>query len=194
MKYSHHPLPDDYKKIIQRREKFVLTIVGKDPYPTAPTGIPFCKNSWEELLRDNCSGSHVIASLGIEIEEAKRKMTTSQFFNELAMHGVAFLNASYHFLETSNIPKKDFTYIEKALETNSAIIEKSEHVILCGQAKVLLSYFTDNGHMKEFIHPDTRNRGTRKEAWESIWSPNRLKVEYNLDIKIGANCSSDTIS
>jgi len=73
---SYHPIPEAYKEILAQKQYLDLTIIGRDPYPTSPAGIPFCKESWVELLRDNCSGYHVLSSLGINLSEVKEKHLT----------------------------------------------------------------------------------------------------------------------
>lgn len=184
MKYSHHPLPDTYLSILHSRPESVLTIVGKDPFPTDPVGIPFCKGTWSEQMKDNCSGSHVMASLGIDlVEVSSRLQAPRDLFYSLAVKGVAFLNASYHFLDAKGIPVEDYRYVKEALDANGPLIEKSQAVILCGEAR-LLAELVDRKDMIECIHPDVRNRRFNRPSWESAWLPNVLKETFGLDLTI----------
>lgn len=185
MGISYHPLPEAYKDFIVQKQYFDLTIVGRDPYSTSPVGIPFCKESWSELLRDNCSGYHVLSSLGIDLVAVKEKCSTPiELFETLAAEGIAFLNASYHFLDSEKIPQKYLCYIEMATIVNKPIIKKSKACILCGQAKVIKKYIPEQADIIEVIHPDVQNRKFYKDAWEKVWLPNTLKSTFDLKLEI----------
>lgn len=182
---SHHKLPEKYEKFIADKQYFDLTIIGRDPYPTSPVGIPFCKDSWSELLRYNCSGYHVLSSLGINLVAVKEKFSAPiELFETLAAGGIAFLNASYHFLDSKIIPKKYLCYIEMATIVNKPIIQKSKACILCGQAKVIKKYIPEQADIFEVIHPDVLNRKFAKNAWEEVWLPNTLKNTFDLKLEI----------
>jgi len=184
MKYSYHPLPEAYKNILLTRQYVDLIIVGKDPYPTSAAGIPFCKESWKELLRVNCSGYHVLSALGVDLVAAKEKFSTPIIlFEALAVEGIAFLNASYHFLNSERIYKKHFCFIEMATAVNKLIIEKTKVCILCGQAKVIKDYIPAQTDIFEVIHPDVQNRKFNKNAWEQVWLPKTLKSTFDLNFK-----------
>ena len=180
-----HPLPESYKDILESKSCFDLTIVGKDPYPTSPVGIPFCKESWGEFLMDNCSGYHVLLSLGVNLVAAQDNYSTpNTLFEKLAIEGIAFLNASYHLLNSEKILKKHLCYIETAIPANKPIIEKSNACILCGQAKIINSYIPGQANIFEVIHPDVQNRKYKKEEWDGIWLPNILKNIFDLKLEI----------
>ncbi|MBI4791968.1 MAG: hypothetical protein HY789_04375 [Deltaproteobacteria bacterium] len=180
---SYHPLPETYKNRLVKKQYFFLTIVGRDPYPSSPLGIPFCKESWSELLKDNCSGYHVLSSLGVDLVAVKEKYSTPiELFETLATEGIAFLNASYHFLDSKKIPKKYLCYIEMATIVNKPIIEKSKACILCGQAKAIKKFIPEQSDIFEVIHPDVQNRKFNKDAWEEIWLSNTLKNTFGLKL------------
>lgn len=184
MKYSYHPLPDTYHAILRFHRELVLTIVGKDPFPTDPLGIPFCKGTWREQMKYNCSGSHVMAALGIDLVEVSSRIEAPRdLFYALAAKGVAFLNASYHSLEADGIPEEDFWCVDEALEVNLPLIEKSQTVILCGQASIIKSC-VNKDDLVAYIHPDTQNRASRRPQWEAAWLPNVLKERFGLDLVI----------
>lgn len=90
--FQHFPLPKGYKKIISKVEKVLLAVVGKDPFPQSPVGIPFCKTTWEEMTGYGCSGFYVLKSLGINIDKAKKSFSPETLFMELASLGIVFLN------------------------------------------------------------------------------------------------------
>jgi hypothetical protein len=182
-----HSLPDVYKEILVQKESFDLTIIGRDPYPSSPVGIPFCKESWGELLRDNCSGHHVLSSLGINLSAVKERYSTPpKLFEALASEGIAFLNASYHFLDSEKILKKHICYIEMATIVNKPIIEKSKACILCGQAKVIKKFIPlpEQAEFFEVIHPDVQNRKFYIDVWKKAWLPNTLKSTFDLKLEI----------
>lgn len=62
----YHPLPPEYHEILKKKRNFSLIIMGKDPFPTDPIGIPFCKKTWDEQLGVVCSGRYVLESLGMD--------------------------------------------------------------------------------------------------------------------------------
>jgi uracil DNA glycosylase len=139
MKYSYHPLPASYLDVLSTNNFFKLVIIGKDPFPTAPTGIPFCKSSWIEHEQANNSGLYVLRSLWIDLNGAKHRYSVpAGLFYYLATQGIVFLNASYHFLNVKTIPQKDYQYIDMALNINEPIIRNAKDVLLCGQAKVIV--------------------------------------------------------
>lgn len=183
MKYSHHPLPKSYLDIVSTIINVKLVIVGKDPFPTAPTGIPFCKASWEEQLKDNNSGFHVLKSLGINLEYAKANCNTpSSLFHKLAEKGVTFLNCSYHFLDTSGLPKKDHSYVDKACTVNEPIIRKADNVLLCGEAKIIEEKIIGIDCYHRAVHPDIQNRALRPLKWRDWWAENAIKHFFDLEL------------
>lgn len=186
-KYSYFPLPQSYIDILTTREEFILTIVGKDPFPTNPVGIPFCKRTWEEQRKKNSSGLYVLKSLGIDLDKAEKIFTTPNgLFYYLALNGIALLNCSYHYLG-AKISKKHYIYIKNALITNQPIISNSKNVILCGQAKILSEEKTEIGielpnNCIDVVHSDIRVRTNIQPKWQEWWSDDSLKNKYDLDI------------
>lgn len=176
MKYSHYPLPENYLKIANAITRVKLVVVGKDPFPKAPTGIPFCKTSWAEQLKDNNSGYHVLKSVGVNLEYEKTNCNVpSDLFCNLARKGVVFLNCSYHFLDTRRLSQKDYIYVEKALPVNEPIIRKADNVLLCGEAKILEKKIIGVSCFHKVVHPDIQNRKFRKDKWNFWWSENAIK-------------------
>lgn len=182
MKYSHHPLPPNYIDVVARRKRFHLVIVGKDPFPTAPTGIPFCKPSWHEQNKRNGSGVFVLESIGVDVSAAMRAHTEpADLFCSLAAQGIIFLNCSYHFLATRGLPKKDYTYVDMALNVNEPIIRNAENVVLCGQSKILQEKLDTFDRFHKVVHPDPRNR--RRAEWQDFWEKNKLQQHFDLHLR-----------
>lgn len=63
---------ENYKRLAIRKKAKYL-ILGNDKFPNQATGIAFCKESWTELTKKNCSGFYLLQSLGIKIDQARRK-------------------------------------------------------------------------------------------------------------------------
>lgn len=178
-RFGFHSLPACYRILLNLRRGFDLVVVGKDPFPTAPTGIPFCKPSWAEQQKRNGCGIYVLEALGVDIPGAMAlHPTPAGLFFSLAVQGVAFLNCSYHFLGSSHIAKRHLAYVRHAFAVNKPIVEKANVVLLCGAAQVLGDLYPRTARWTPVIHPDPRNR--MRAAWENWWSPSRLKQEYDL--------------
>ena len=127
MQYSHHPLPNDYLNTVNKKSNLTLVIVGKDPFPSSPTGIPFCKETWKEQLRPNNSGLYVLKSIGIDVQNAETSyLEPSSLFHDLVSQGIVFLNCSYHFLNTTGLPKKYHAYVDQALTINESITDVTQ--------------------------------------------------------------------
>ncbi len=111
-----------------------LVIMGKDPFPSGATGIPFCKEDWDEQTKLTCSGRTVLDSLGIDLECAKENFNSpSLLFEALRKEGILFLNASYRFIG-GRIRKRDpqhQSYLEEALNINIPILSAAQNIILC---------------------------------------------------------------
>jgi hypothetical protein len=169
----------------QDDEAIQLAIVGKDPFPKRPTAIPFCKSNWDEQLKKECSGRHVLGSLGIDIEDARKRYDVPEdLFKALRKVGIVFLNASYQFIEGSKLRRIHLEQLRRAHEVNLPFLKKAKTVILCGEAKRLRWL----PGMKEMgiavIHPDERNRLSRyeqvKEKWEEFWSPTAISRRFQV--------------
>jgi hypothetical protein len=148
-----------------------LAIVGKDPFPTNPVYIPFCKPSWKEQARD--SGRYVLESLGFEHEFLKKLASAKNYkvlclrdqfkdpislFESLLLLGIVFLN--YFFVKINGEVKKDPWVIE-SLKTG------------------LNRY--------EAVRPDVRNRISRYQVvkidWHRWWTKDAiLKKLKDVDI------------
>ena len=187
--YPYHPLPDCYLNILENKNTLVLTIMGKDPYPSEPMGIPFCKSTWDSMCNSNASGLNILLSLGADIAAIKQIYATPKdYFCELAInHGIAFLNLSYYFLGKSNCSKrKHQNELKSAEKTNGVILEKSERIIFCGEAEKHRWYGKSHNNGYEIVHPDNRCKNSQypniRKNWEEWWSQNAISEKFDLKI------------
>lgn len=189
---SHHPLPPSYLAHLKQRQHIQATFVGKDPYPTSPIGIPFCKPSWHEQRRGNCSGKYVLSSLGVDVDSPaieKKYRAPEELFLHLAGEGIVFLNASYHYLGKSGFPKYLYGHLVDANKTNVPLIRKSQMTFLLGKASVMVPYLEGPfpalaDSLVTVIHPDVRNRGRRPTDWHEAWDVNAIKTRFGLSIRL----------
>lgn len=160
--------------------------MGRDPYPSSPNGIPFCKKTWKELKYKSSSGYHVLNSIGINLEGIEQQFDTpNDLFFYLAKNGIVFLNLSYDFIGTNTKIKKKVhsEYLNKAYLINKPIMDKSEILILCGEAKKNKWNNYTHHNCSECIHPDVQNRKYNKQLWDKRWNQDSLKKEYNLKLE-----------
>ena len=182
-KRPYHPLPDDYLALIAARDVLSLTIMGKDPYPTEPMGIPFCKPTWDTMCEDRASGLHVLLSLGVDIDtERERHQSPRELYCCLARdRGIAFTNLSYHYLGESARRDRHSQELRSAESINCEIVGKSRALILCGEASKRRWYSNTPpaGIQKSVVHPDNRCRISPYDAvrsgWLEWWQPRAIE-------------------
>ncbi len=174
----------------QADDTILLAIVGKDPFPQDPKAIPFCKSDWDSQLRRTCSGRHVLCSLGVDIEDARRCYEVpDELFKALRNAGIVFLNASYQYLGCSITRQKHLGWLEQAHEVNLPFLTKAKTVILCGEAK-RIRWLPGMKQMGiAVVHPDERCRISRCErvraGWAKYWSP--MAISRRFQIPLPAN-------
>ena len=80
---ASHPIqnPTDYLAPV-KGQSLRLAIVGKDPFPSGATHIPFCKASWHEQRQANSSAQYVLASLGYDMAHLEKRYATPITFFE----------------------------------------------------------------------------------------------------------------
>lgn len=164
-----------------------LIVVGKDPFPTDATGIPFCKTTWEQQLAFNCSGQYVLRSLGVNLMEAQRAyLTPSALFEYLASIGILFLNASYTFIGQKIRKSKHWEHLYAAHLVNDPFIRVANKVIYCGEAQKI-KWVTDIDTGWCVVHPDVRNRVNPRTSmrWSTVWNDNALRDTFGLRIDCG---------
>jgi len=182
---NHHPLPPDYLLALKNSSTIHLAIMGKDPYPTAPVGIPFCKPDWESQFDDKCSGGYVLNSLGLNPEMLVNEFNEPiDLFMFLAQRGIVFLNLSYHYIGGPIRKMRHHDVLLNAKDINSPILDRSQRIILCGEAWKNKWYDSNRVSSIKVCHPDNRNRinPNRYEEWARWWSSNALKNMYTLSI------------
>ena len=162
--------------------------MGKDPFPSDPVGIPFCKPDWDHLNDDLCSGRHVLASLGVDIAAVRSDyIVPADFFQYLASaKGIAFLNLSYHFLDGTCRTGKHRAALQNAVAVNDAVLSKSRYVVLCGEASKYRWYGNKPSHAYEAVHPDVRCRISRypnvAAQWRAWWAFGAIANKFGISI------------
>jgi len=181
---KHVPLPPDYLRRLRACARPRILISGKDPFPTNPTGIPFCKGSWREQFHHTCSGGVVLQGLGFSQATLQELFDTpADFFMRLADFGIGFINLSYHFLDGIARRVKDAPYLKAAAAINKPLLAKAERVLLCGEAANMHWYAGKRPHDLIVCHPDRRN-AIREDAdavradWQANWAPGKLAQVY----------------
>ena len=176
-----YPLPEEYYNILTKLSEIKLIIMGKDPYPDAPTGIPFCKDTWAQMFQNNCSGRYVLSALGYESKKSlERKYSRpTDFFKYLAeKKGIVFLNISYHYIGGSLLKKDHEGYINDAWDTNKFIMQKAKSVVVCGIAGRRPWITSKWKALTEIevigvVHPDIRCKNSKyksvQEEWKMRW-------------------------
>jgi len=178
-KYIEYPLDKKYFEKINDLTSINLVIVGRDPYPKNPIKIPFMKSQWKELDTKS-SGYHLINSL-YGFKKAKEKFSTpTEFSIFILSKGVVFLNCTYHYLDKERFSKKKHSkFCQLALKININILEKSNKIFLCGDAKNMLE-LAEIENLKDkttaIPHPalQSRNKIKDKNYWDKYWQLNSL--------------------
>ncbi len=159
-----------------------LAIMGKDPYPTDATGIPFCKPTWDQQLYGNCSGRYVLLSLGFEEETIRAKYNAPiNLFEDLLGHGIVFLNASYEYIGNTISKKRHLPYLQESYKHNKPVLDSASVILCCGEAKKIrwVVPATDERFLT-VIHPDVRNK--RSDRWKEWWDKDALYDKLQLSI------------
>ncbi|WP_147431169.1 hypothetical protein [Thiocapsa rosea] len=132
-------------------------------------------------LADNCSGLHVLQSLGTNLEEVQASYSKPKdYFLELAANGIAFLNLSYHYIGEKIVLRDHRTILAEAYEFNRQILKQAERAILCGEASKQKWNAPLSSTQYIAIHPDIRNRNhpRRIDKWNAWWQPNAIKGKF----------------
>jgi len=181
-KYKIYPLSDLYLQSVNDLLSIKLTIIGRDQFPENALDIPFIKEAWTELDRRS-AGFHLFNSLHSNFNKNEHNPPLTAVF-ELLQHGIVFLNASYNFLEKETINYcKHIEFVRNATNVNLPILEKSENVVMCGDAKTMLDWvITYGSNFYEAPHPSlqSRNRSIDKEKRDHFWLGGKLKTKFNL--------------
>jgi len=176
--YEQYPLDADYRTLAASSKQIRLVLLGKDPYPTGPTGIPFVKDNWATLNK-NSAGYNVFCSLCGK-ETLSQSPSPRALALELAARGIVFLNCSYHYLRKEVLNKyKHFRYVKLAYEGNRIFLERADRVILCGQAYPMLAWVKHDLNMDKYKsapHPSrqARNRINDQSQWDEYWQEKAL--------------------
>lgn len=170
--------------------------VGKDPFPTNATAIPFCKPSWPEQWHGSSSGRNVLLSLGVSPQQELPWESPSGLFVALARHGIVFLNASYTFVGKGNSLRKwrDQEHLLRAYAINRPLLERAQRIFFLGEGR-RMRWVADHIQGECLIHPAPRNEhgaGSTRERWRGTWSEGELRKRLQLDVEqlLFAGCAS----
>lgn len=182
---------EEYLRAISELDEIKLVIMGKDPFPTNPNGIPFCKPTWDEQLAANSSGFVVLNSLGVDRVDQKKFTEPRELFLELANHGIVFLNVVYEYLGGNKLRMRNPQHLnwrELAFEINEPLLDQAENIVLCGEAEKNRWNGVVYPNAAEVVHPEIRNRispvESTRQDWERNWSANSISDRFNLDLSI----------
>jgi len=162
-------------------DRVQMVILGKDAYPTDPTGVAFCKPTWKALTDGNCSGLYVLQALGVDLaaeEQRQPEQLPPNLFERLGGAGVAFLNASYSPAVGGRFTRRDdLSALAEAYDLNRPILSVAKSVIRCGEAK-LMDWVAEEDSAKiywDVVHPAKRNSSNKyiKKDWSEIWGTPR---------------------
>lgn len=181
-------MDQEYLNRLNQQNHFNLVIMGKDPFPTNPTGIPFCKSTWREQLSQNSSGYHVLNSIGINFDGIEIRFDRPRdLFMVLAENGIAFLNLSYQLIGGKIRKHKHRTPIQTAFRLNLPILNNSTTIILCGEASKNRWNHYIHENILYFVHPDPRNSVSAnqlvRDNWWRTWEVNALRNLVNINVE-----------
>jgi uracil DNA glycosylase len=175
MKYEKIPLCSEYLTKVKQLKLIELVVLGKDPYPMNPTGIPFMKSTWSEM-NGNSSGFHILNSIFGGLPSSDKYESPKDYANYLLSIGIVFLNCSYHYLGGKLSKNKHKDFLDEAAIINSPILLKSNRVILCG--KEVSSAMLCNSKKYNYIempHPSRFSRKSDPDNWDRFWACNQLR-------------------
>lgn len=179
-KYPLFALDNKYLDMCHKMDPLKLVIIGRDPFPSAAENIPFIKSSWAEL--DMRSAGHYLFHSLLSTSELNACNTPKDAAFFLLANNIVLLNASYNFLEEDKISEyKHSRFVERALEFNFPILERSNNVIMCGDAKQMLDWVIS--YDSNFIsapHPSLQSRNAIKDKslWDNFWGSGELLKGY----------------
>lgn len=169
-----------------------LIVMGKDPFPNDPVGVPFCKPSWDKQWAANSSGSVVLRALGIDrdVVELRFCRPIELFMRLASSHRIVFLNAAYApLLNARGEPgalslRRHKDMLEAGVQQNAVFVERAKTVLFCGEARKIHGAFQRVGAKQCAVHPDVRNRWNPsvKHQWAEVWAPGKLATRFNLSL------------
>ena len=183
-KYPMYSLDSDYVEKARNLSDIKLVILGKDPYPSGASNIPFVKDTWADLTKDS-AGYNVFRSLGGESVQTEYE-SPKKFVFHLLSRNIVLLNCSYNYLEKETVSQKNHAFfINTAFDNNLSILERAKRVLMCGGAEKMLSMVAvyDEGIFEKVPHPSgqSRNGAEDKSAWNKVWSINALNKAIKSD-------------
>ena len=189
----------EYIKRTETIDKLKAIIIGQDPYPNSPSGIAFCKETFEELFyKDSnyhCCGQYVLYSLGITekaiLNHKEKFQKPVDVFYYLLENKIAVINICYEILDAPFIAfqktidfnrklfEKNENAILKAAKLNKPLIEKAEKIFILGKHKTLPifeRFYNEFIPNETLIHPSNYNAQKKEtiQEWKSVWNTKYL--------------------
>jgi hypothetical protein len=150
-------------------------------------GIPFCKTTWDTFCKNGVSGQNVINSIGIDIREARFDYPSPrELFLRLAEdYGIAFLNISYYCLNGTCRKSLHRDQLILSESINQPILQKSDVVILCGEAYKHSWFGKPLNRFYKAVHPDTRCKISKhtsvKASWYEWWTSGAIANKFGIN-------------
>ena len=171
-----------------------LLIIGQDPYPQKAMGIAFCKHSKNDLFSENCSGKHLLNSLGITEVNTKKFENTEDIFYYLLQNGIAIINISNVILNGKfiNGQSKDEFNRKLFIDNQASILHRRDYnlnfiksakkIIILGSWKtepIFKKFYPKYKINKTIIHPSNYNSQdlNKRKEWESKYK-SRFLLNY----------------
>lgn len=180
----------DYLDVINGLDSIKLCVIGQDPYPKDPVGIPFCKESFENgIYVKSFSAIKVLDSLGYtedkiqKIKQSKHWIKGQEFFIWLAKEqGIVFLNLSYDEDKLKNkIRIKEWrSIVNSYVSTNKPILLKSKSKVLLGTTNEKLFKKEYNIDIDIIYHPAARAKTRSLPSYKSVYTTDALAIKYSL--------------
>jgi len=175
-----------YVEQIERRIKLqkpiYLAVVGRDPYPNKPIGIPFAKENMSSQKK--CDSGYVLLwALGIHFFPT-RIHSVKKLYKVLLENGIVFLNISYKFLGENFSKAHTIHYLKCANLVNKSILDyvhnNNGSVLLLGEdtakgicwankevfhSKMPVSISLYRQSVVQICHPS----GVGDATWKKVW-------------------------
>lgn len=164
-------LDKKYQEIINS-SSIKRIIIGRDPYPSDPMGIPFCKNDWS-LLDNKSAGLFILNTF----HKINKRQELIEHFYEMARLGTIVLNASYFFMGGTYKKKLHQDFVQKSWEQiNKKLIlnlNANGEILLCGDSGIMMKDIIEKNNIRATIkyvsHPCLQSRNKNKDKWDKTW-------------------------
>ena len=183
------PQAENLKKYLEKINRYIehhsdeekpikLAIVGKDPYPTNPIGIPFAKQTLCDTF-NSASGKVLFPSLGISTANWENSNKSIwDFYEALLNKGIVFLNVCYRFLNHKLQKELHKPFLKCADVVNKPILEATKRIIFCGDA--VNGFGWVNGQVPHDWTDLSRQQGASINEFY-VYHPSKYKTNINIE-------------